>query len=161
MSAARTERRALIQFTAREALLGKLEKIRSIASHRLSPNASFEEVIEFVADHFIEREDPTVRHERRESRQQVAPTLPRGSAKVDTPSRHIPSRVRDQVFVRDQGRCAYVSPGGKRCNSTHVLQVDHVQPFARGGPSTPENLRLLCAQHNRLEAERLMGCGAP
>jgi hypothetical protein len=32
-----------------------------------------------------------------------------------------------------------------------------VTPFARGGPSTPSNLRLLCAQHNRLEAERIYG----
>jgi 5-methylcytosine-specific restriction endonuclease McrA len=38
-----------------------------------------------------------------------------------------------------------------------VLQIDHVKPAARGGANTIDNLRLLCAYHNRLEAERLMG----
>jgi len=60
------------------------------------------------------------------------------------------------VFARDQ-RCTYVGPDGKRCDSTHVLQVDHIMPVARGGAAVIGNLRLLCAEHNRLESERLMG----
>jgi 5-methylcytosine-specific restriction endonuclease McrA len=42
-----------------------------------------------------------------------------------------------------------------------VLQIDHIQPVARGGANTIDNLRVLCAYHNRLEAERLMGVGGP
>jgi hypothetical protein len=30
-------------------------------------------------------------------------------------------------------------------------------PFARGGPATASNLRLLCAKHNRLAAEEVFG----
>ncbi len=71
-------------------------------------------------------------------------------------SRRIPAAVRDAVFVRDGGRCTYVGSTGRRCGSTHRLQVDHIQPFSRGGPNTPSNLRLLCAWHNRSEAERLL-----
>lgn len=43
------------------------------------------------------------------------------------------------------------------CGSTEGLQVDHIVPVARGGRGTIGNLRLLCAYHNRLEAERLLG----
>jgi hypothetical protein len=72
-------------------------------------------------------------------------------------SRHIPLAVRDRVFSRDGGRCTYVSAGGKRCNSKRNLQIDHVEPRSRGGSNDPSNLRLLCAHHNRLEAERILG----
>ena len=78
--------------------------------------------------------------------------------KTDKPrTRHIPAGVRDEVFVRDKGRCTYVAPGGKRCGATHGLTLDHVVPFARGGSNAADNLRLLCAQHNRLAAERIYG----
>jgi hypothetical protein len=33
-------------------------------------------------------------------------------------------------------------------------QVDHIQPFAVGGPTTQENGRLLCGVHNRLRNQR-------
>jgi 5-methylcytosine-specific restriction endonuclease McrA len=65
------------------------------------------------------------------------------------------------VFVRDGFRCSYVGPDGRRCTATVALQVDHVLPIARGGASTRDNLRILCAEHNRLEAERMMGSYAP
>jgi 5-methylcytosine-specific restriction endonuclease McrA len=75
-------------------------------------------------------------------------------------SRHIPAATRDAVFKRDRGRCAYVGSAGKRCGSTHNLQIDHVVPYARGGTNTIGNLRLLCARHNKLEAERVYGANA-
>jgi 5-methylcytosine-specific restriction endonuclease McrA len=169
------ERRALIQFSAREAVMTKLECVRSIASHRLVPNASMEQLVEFLADYFIEREDPAVRHARRESRKRVAEAQPlekvrsarvagQGiaiNAQAGKSPRYIPARVKDEVFMRDARQCTYISPNGKRCGSTRVLQIDHKNPVARGGGNSVENLRLLCAQHNRLEAERLMGKSGP
>jgi len=65
--------------------------------------------------------------------------------------------VRDEVWKRDKGRCAFVAPGGRRCNSRWDLEIDHIVPVARGGGNEPGNLRLLCARHNRLEAEREFG----
>ncbi len=72
-------------------------------------------------------------------------------------SRHIPQEIRDEVFARDGGRCAFVGDDGKRCGSDWNLEIDHIIPFARGGKNTPDNLRLLCAKHNRLAAEREYG----
>lgn len=72
-------------------------------------------------------------------------------------TRHIPDAVRDQVYTRDGGSCAYVAPDGTRCASTKGLQIDHIKPFANGGGHELSNLRLLCAAHNQRVAERTMG----
>ncbi len=72
-------------------------------------------------------------------------------------SRHIPQHIRDEVYLRDGGKCTFVGPDGNRCGSKWKLQIDHIVPFSCGGDHSPGNLRLLCAKHNRLEAERLLG----
>lgn len=152
-AAAIVETRKVFKFTATDAFEKKFEKVKSLAWHRLGPNPAFEQVFELAMDCFLEKEDPIARRERREKRggrDRVARTPNRGV-------RHIPVATRDRVFVRDQGRCCYEGPDGRRCPSTTALQIDHVTPVARGGRGTADNLRLLCAYHNRLEAERLMG----
>ena len=64
--------------------------------------------------------------------------------------RAIPAAVRRQVWQRDEGGCSYVDPvSGRRCGSSHLLQVDHIFPYALGGRSDPPNLRLLCFAHHR------------
>ena len=74
-----------------------------------------------------------------------------------TRNRHIPAAIQDKIYARDQGRCSYTGPDGVKCNSTWNLQIDHIVPFAKGGDHSLSNLRLLCAKHNRLEAERVYG----
>ena len=64
--------------------------------------------------------------------------------------RAIPAGVRRRVWQRDQGRCSYEDLGsGRRCGSRHLLQVDHVFPYALGGGAELQNLRLLCFAHHR------------
>ncbi|UCH84259.1 MAG: HNH endonuclease, partial [Candidatus Latescibacterota bacterium] len=72
-------------------------------------------------------------------------------------SRRVPAKTRDAIHERDNGRCTYIGTNGKRCRSTHRLHVDHIVPFARGGTNAKSNLRLLCAKHNNLEANRVYG----
>jgi 5-methylcytosine-specific restriction endonuclease McrA len=153
------ERRTLLQFSAGDAFMAKLEKVRSLAWHRLPANASLEQVFAYALDLVIEREDPSMRRERREKRASLANKHePAGVRRESTEHpRHISASVRDEVFTRDSGRCTFVATNGRRCESRQALQVDHVVPVARGGPSTPGNLRLLCAYHNRLESERMLG----
>ena len=67
--------------------------------------------------------------------------------------RAISRPLRDFVYGRGGGRCEYVSPAtGRKCESTHALEVDHIIPVTAGGASTKENLRLLCDSHNRARA---------
>ena len=64
--------------------------------------------------------------------------------------RAIPAAVKREVWRRDRGRCRYVDrTSRRRCGSQHLLQIDHVVPYARGGGAEPNNLRLLCAAHHR------------
>ena len=64
--------------------------------------------------------------------------------------RAIPAAVKREVWQRDRGRCRYVDPHTeRRCTSRHLLQIDHVLPYALGGGSDPGNLRLLCHAHHR------------
>jgi hypothetical protein len=161
----RLERCAVVQFSASEAFMAKVEKVRAIAWHRLPANASLEQVFELALDLFLDKEDPSARNARREERRAASGSAETPGGKpleehqkaTQTRREHIPARVRDEVFVRDRSQCTYTAPGGRRCGSRSALQMDHILPVARGGPSTAGNLRLLCAYHNRLEAERIMG----
>ena len=89
---------------------------------------------------------------------QAAPPAPRtvpataGAAppQPQVRSRAIPAAVRRQVWERDRGCCSYVDrASGRRCGSRHLLEIDHVVPYALGGSAEPDNLRLLCAAHHR------------
>jgi 5-methylcytosine-specific restriction endonuclease McrA len=80
-----------------------------------------------------------------------------GAGKRVVSSRHVPAAVRDRVFVRDGGQCAFVATNGNRCVARKGLEIDHIVPLAAGGNHEPSNLRLLCAAHNLRAAEQLLG----
>ncbi len=72
------------------------------------------------------------------------------TAKSCASGRAISAGVRRQVWQRDGGRCSYADPQtGRRCNSTHLIEIDHIVPHALGGAADPGNLRLLCGAHHR------------
>ncbi len=86
--------------------------------------------------------------ERAAPQRKRAPGLPGGS-------RYIPAEVKRLVWARDQGCCSYVNPKtGRRCGSRYMVQMDHIKPYSLGGLSTKENMRLLCAGHNRFRARQ-------
>lgn len=64
-------------------------------------------------------------------------------------SRVIPSWVKLEVWKRDRGRCVV-------CGSDRNLHFDHIIPYSRGGSSlVPENIQLLCAEHNLEKRDRI------
>jgi hypothetical protein len=172
--APRIERKFHVQFLAGERFMKKLEKARALLSNKTS-GLSYEFVLEAALDEFLKDHDPEERKKRRENRKEAKdrkelkePREPRkreqrgeGAHSQDTENdRRIPAAIRDAVFARDKGRCAYIGSNGRRCDATHNLQVDHVIPYARGGTNSVHNLRLLCERHNKLEAERVLGSNA-
>ncbi len=79
--------------------------------------------------------------------------------KTDKPraSRFIPKSLKVAVRSRDNNQCSFVSEEGIRCTERHGLEFDHCIPYAAGGSTDFNNLRLLCKAHNLLMAERLFG----
>jgi 5-methylcytosine-specific restriction endonuclease McrA len=164
------EQKLLVQFLASDALMAKFEEAKALLSHRCG-EGSFAEVLAVILTEFLERHSPMARQARREVRKnrktEAQKTSATGGPSPDLhsrrrewkagnhPSRHIPIEVRDEVFVRDEGACTFTARDGTRCGSTRSLQIDHIRAYAAGG--TPSNLRLLCAAHNRLAAERILG----
>jgi hypothetical protein len=71
--------------------------------------------------------------------------------------RYVSRAVRRTVWKRDGERCTYVDATGQRCRETGGLELDHIDPHARGGPPTVANLRLRCRAHNALAAEHEFG----
>ena len=82
---------------------------------------------------------------------------PARETSMNANGRYVPRAVVREVVARDGGQCAFVGPDGRHCTARSNLQLDHVIPFARGGRTTVENLRQLCAAHNQHEAERVFG----
>jgi hypothetical protein len=83
-----------------------------------------------------------------------SPRRPRAAAgpSPGNGSRHVPAEVKRAVFLRDLGRCAFVSPDGRRCNERAFLEFHHVRPYAAGGEATAANIQLRCRRHNAYEA---------
>jgi hypothetical protein len=72
-------------------------------------------------------------------------------------SRYTPRHVKRAAWQRDDGQCAFVSPGGVRCTERTFLEFHHIQAYAQGGPATVENISLRCRRHNQYEAELVFG----
>ena len=47
--------------------------------------------------------------------------------------------------------------GARRGPSRARLEVDHIDPFEKGGGRSEENLRMFCRGHNLLAADREFG----
>jgi 5-methylcytosine-specific restriction endonuclease McrA len=54
--------------------------------------------------------------------------------------------LREKIRIRDSCRCVY-------CGTRHDLDVDHVVPASRGGPTVEGNLVLSCRRCNNLKGD--------
>lgn len=156
-----------VQFTAGAATHLKLRRAQELLRHRI-PNGDIGQVIDQALDllvHELERKKfAATDRPRREGTigatakpaPAVRPAPPR-AATSDGTTRHIPAAVKRAVWMRDQGRCAFRSPGGVRCSALGPLEFDHIQPHADGGNATIENVRLLCRANNQYEARQFFG----
>ncbi len=84
-------------------------------------------------------------------------TIGRSPASGTTRPRFIPAAIRREVWLRDGRRCQHPLDTGGTCGATHRLELDHLIPLALGGPSTVENLRVVCAFHNLAAARAVLG----
>ena len=71
----------------------------------------------------------------------------------------VPPKVKREVMKRDGGKCTWPLAAGGTCGATIRLQIDHVVPRGRGGPSSVDNCRVLCDVPDG--SPRIMGPGLP
>jgi 5-methylcytosine-specific restriction endonuclease McrA len=87
----------------------------------------------------------------------AVPSKPRKTMQT-TNSRYIIAQNRRVTFQKSSGQCTYVdSITGRRCEERKHLEVDHINPFAKGGDHSPENLQILCRAHNMMRARDEFG----
>ena len=139
-----------VQLTASQQLHDKLRQAQELLRHEL-PSGDLSQVLERALDQLI------AERLRRRFGHSSKPRTTRKTAAPKPASRHIPHDVRRQVLERDGTRCSFVSADGKRCEQRGGLELHHEEPFARGGPATTANIRVLCKAHNRWLAERDYG----
>jgi hypothetical protein len=154
-----------LHVTVSRQFLEELEAARYGLSHAI-PNATTEQVLQAALRLLLERLAKArgqVKRPRAATPAEVPVPAPipvtseRPTHRREGPRETIPAAVRRAVWERDAGRCAWPLDGGSRCGSKHRLELDHVEPWARGGEPTVENLRLLCHRHNTLAARQIFG----
>ena len=136
-----------VQFTASEELRQKLELCKDRLSH-VNPTGDLALVIERAVDLLLAKLEKTRLGKTERPRRAAPPADPRAVTRA----------ARREVCARDGERCSYVDDKtGRRCEARALLQIDHKQPRALGGSGQVDNLRLLCAQHNRWVAKQALG----
>jgi 5-methylcytosine-specific restriction endonuclease McrA len=135
-----------VQFTASSDLYAKIEQAKQLVSHAL-PGVDLAALMERAIDALIEKE---IRRKRgADKKRKRRPQKPG--------SRHVAVEVADAVWQRDGSQCTFVDAAGRRCSERRFLTLEHEHPHARNGPSTVENLSLLCAAHNARSARKVFG----
>jgi hypothetical protein len=133
-----------LQVTIGGETLEKLEQARDRLRHAV-PSGDAAEILDRALAALLEALD---------KKQRAATDQPRPSSGAQPGSRHIPAEVTRTVYQRDEGRCAYVGPEGRRCTETALLERHHIDPYVEGGPPVVPNIALRCRQHNAYEWKR-------
>lgn len=131
-----------LQVTIGAAARERLTQIQALMRHRLpsgDPAAIVEHALEVLHAELLKQKAAQV-------------STPRGGrSSREAAGRHVPASVKREVWRRDEGRCAFVAPDGRRCGSYDGVEFHHVQPYAVGGQATPTNIEMRCRAHNAFE----------
>jgi 5-methylcytosine-specific restriction endonuclease McrA len=130
-------------------LMTLLERAKELMKHKY-PKGESVSILKDVLKKHLSRIDPLLRTPRKTRTSPV--TNPKPS---NIQTRYIPRGIQTEVWKRDEGRCRYVSPDGKRCDERAGIEQDHAHAWAQGGTSELPNIRLLCFAHNRWLAQKL------
>jgi hypothetical protein len=136
-----------VQFTASAETYEKLRLAQALLRHQIpdgDPAAIFDRALTALLQDLTRKKF-------------AAAGRPRESRGTAPGSRHIPAEVKRAVWLRDAGRCAFISDTDRRCTEQGFLEFHHVTPHAAGGEPTAENIQLRCRAHNGYEAELYFG----
>jgi len=143
-----------LTLTISESTRGKLKQLEDLLAHKIRKGDTAA-----ILDRALDVLLTQVRKRKMGITQK--PRSPRVTAPTpnEQQTRDLTASVRREVWSRDNGRCGFLGEDGHRCNETRGLQFAHIEPWAKGGANTAENLGLRCPAHNALEADRDYGTG--
>ncbi len=137
-----------VRFATENEFLEEIEELRGLLAHAY-PGMSIAEALKYGVQLALEKHRPRAPA----AKPPVAVPAPEPSNERRESARRTPTAaVKREVWARDGGRCTY--PG---CKSRHALEFDHIHPWALGGKTSIENLRLRCRAHNQLAAIQTFG----
>jgi 5-methylcytosine-specific restriction endonuclease McrA len=139
----------------------KIRTLQALLSHTLKTSGVTE-----LLEHLVDQEIRKQENRRGASRKTPKKEVPQVSSATPTAAavrtetvrsenrirRQIPRAIQREVWRRANGTCQH--PG---CASKYRLEMDHIHPYAIGGPDTIENLRLYCRPHNIQHARETYG----
>ena len=141
-----------VQFTASGEMHEKFRLAQALLRHQIpdgNPAAIFDRALTVLLEMLTKQKLAATDCARDRAHEQSRPVVPH--------SRHIPAEVKRAVWRRDGGRCAFVSPSGRRCAEQGFLEFHHVVPFSAGGEASVDNIQLRCRAHNGYEATLVFG----
>ena len=149
--------RYMIKFTANEALRNKIDRAKELLPGVGNDLAGvFDRALDALIGDLERKRFGSKRGAKaatKVSELVLEPATSQSSTPSRKRSRSIPRSVRRAVDRRDGGQCTFARADGLRCSERRRLEMHHVQPFARGGPNTADNLTLRCKTHNLYAAE--------
>jgi hypothetical protein len=71
------------------------------------------------------------------------------------PQRNFSKEIRDQLYAKSP-KCSNIDEAGNHCTESNYskLEVDHKDPWSKGGRTILSNARLLCKHHNASKGNR-------
>jgi hypothetical protein len=136
-----------VQFTASQDLAEQISEAKALLRHSI-PSGDLAEIVSRALALLIETE---------KKRQFGLTTRPRKCAASQPGKRRIPAQIRRVVYLRDEGRCTYVSEAGTYCEAREFLQFHHEDGWALHQRHDPHRITLRCQAHNQLAAESDFG----
>lgn len=135
-------------------LAQKWEAVKNLSAHRTQGQP--QEILDLLLQSWLQREAPSQARENKPSPRRGTSFLRKVSAPEAATAASPSSRpgismaIKRAVWKRDQGQC-------QNCGSRFAIQFDHLQPVAKGGATSEENLRLLCRSCNLAAGVKIFG----
>jgi hypothetical protein len=138
-----SEDRYLFKFTGSGRTVARFRRAQDLLRHAV-PGGEAEEIFDRALISLIGG---------LEKQKFAATGQPRASKGTKDGSRDLPAHVQRAVSARDNGRCAFIGAGGRRCEATAFLEFHHLTPYAAGGAATVDKIALRCRAHNQYESD--------
>jgi predicted CopG family antitoxin len=130
----------------------ELKRLSDLMRHTIA-DGNFSKVLEKAISHKLREVEYRAFGKTNRPRKTAADADPSASG-PPTPA------TKRAVAARDGHRCTFVGADDHRCEETRFLQYHHLIEESRGGKSTPDNITLRCARHNRRSTEvEFLGLG--